>query len=342
MTGTVSSKELIECFGKHWIPFYQRERVMRAKKINSLIDVFKTGGKIDSIKLCLLGEYEYDPKAEVAVLDGKFIVIDGQQRLWALKESGATNLRIPVELFINICEEEQIALFHQFNRDQTKLCFGDLVKSTSGSFSEALRFLANPKRGELAIPLTTQTAKHSIGMALFCPVMFQVYMFIYKNLRLSSTNKGGKLLEFFSETYPKSEVAMTSFAMQNIMKITTDMFGTFDQKATVYRRPFFLAWCAVIINNFLMKTGKVELGKFESKIRDMPNRLGNNARIKELVRSGGDGVVVEIYNEIIDALNHKLHRGHLMRWSEVFAKGGETVSVPALSRYKTQQADMFN
>lgn len=136
MTGVVSSDELIEKFSESWIPHYQRERVLNKRKINSLKAIFLSGGKIDSIKINRIGEYAKEGRQ--AIISGSFRVIDGQQRLWALKESGAKGLKIPVELYLNIPEPEEIKLFHQFNRDPSKLTFGELAKSTGGSFASVV------------------------------------------------------------------------------------------------------------------------------------------------------------------------------------------------------------
>lgn len=316
MIGTITSDQLIEHFGKHWIPYYQRDRVMSSKKIERLIDIYKRHGKIDAIKLHLKGEYTYDKKRGEALLEGDFCVIDGQQRLWSLKDSLITDFKFPVEVYFNLKEDDQINLFHQFNRDPTKLSFGELAKSTQGPFGDSVRLMLK-RKNVMPIPLSVNGTKGHMSLSTFCPIMYQTHRKMYRDLRILKPAGGKVLLKFLADPYDGSEVNLTMFATRNVVQSCVDIFGTYDNKATAYRRSFFTAWCQMIVNNFLTTEGKVDFGKFKSKIKEIPDKVVMNAQIREVVKMGGEGAPEMIYNEMVDHLNHKLQRGHLPRTNEI-------------------------
>lgn len=317
MTGVISSEQLIAQFGSNWIPAYQRGRVLSASKIRALTEIFKNYGprKIDSIKLNIDGDCTIEKKTGEAILEGTISVIDGQQRLYALKESKVTGILLPVELYINLPVEEQIKLFHQFNKEGTQLSFGELAKSAIGPFSEPLRALL--RRKTTAIPLSINGNRHNMGLALFCPITHQCHRRLFRDVQLVAQSSGKSLLKFLEAPTPDHEVNLALYAAKNILAASVDIFGTYDNKATVYHRSFYLAFASVIINNFMESSGKVNFGKFKTKVKEIPEVLAMNAQIKEIVRGGGSGVVELLYNEIIDHLNFKLKSGHLLRTNEI-------------------------
>ena len=318
MTGVITSEQLIEKFSPRWIPYYQRGRVMNSGKIKSLVDIFKNYGKrkIDSIKLNLEGEYTVDKKRGEALLEGKISIIDGQQRLWALQESKVKDIKLPVELYINLPIEEQVKLFHQFNKDGTKLSFGELAKSTPGPFADAIRSLLK-RKGLTAIPLSVNPSRNTMGLNLFCPVVYHTHRRIYRDVQLTSWRGGKALLKFLETPYDQVEVNMSVFGAKMILQESVNVFGNYDSHATAYKRSFFNAWGCVVANNFMTTHGKVDFGKFTSKIKQIPDRVIQNAHVKEIVARGGEGAIEILYNEIIEHLNHKLRDGHLPRTDEI-------------------------
>jgi hypothetical protein len=333
MSGAISSDQLIKAFNKDWIPFYQRGRVMSKKKIQSLIGIYKSKGKIDSIKLNLEGEYTYDKKRGEALLEGQFSVIDGQQRLWSLMESKVTDIKIPVELYLNLSQEEQIRLFQQYNKEPTKLTIGELAKSSNGPVAQAVRPLLN-KKDSIPIRLSINASAEKLSLATFSQIVYQVHRRLYRDLKIMNVPSGKTLLKFLDDpSYPGVEVALSIFGARQILQASVDVFGAYDAKASVYRRAFFTAWFQLLINNFMGTSGKVEFGKFKSKIKEIPT-LSQNAQIRELIRSGGTGANELIYNKMVDHLNFKLKHGHLEKAQEIVQSEKAMEHVVGRSRTK--------
>ena len=317
LSGFITSDQLVKKFDKSWLPYYQRERVGRAKKISSLVNLFKAKGKIDSVTINVVGEFNYDGRKNEGILEGPFHVIDGQQRLWALQESKVTDLNIPVVLYVNLSDADAKLLFHQLNKEATKLTNGELAKSADGVFGVAARDLMR-KKGSTAIPISINGSVTTLGLNLFGALLYTIHRRLYRDLKIMRAAHGKSLLQFFEDkTYPENEVRMTIFAARKLLEQAVLTFGVYDSKATPYRRSFFHAWCHVIIHNFLLENGSIETGKFRVKIRDIQSKLVLNAQIRELVSMGGDGAVDLLYNRVVDHLNHKLKGGHIPRTDEI-------------------------
>lgn len=317
MNGFITSDQIVDNFDKSWLPYYQRERVPSPKKIRELINIFQSKGKIDSIKINLIGEYNFDKKRGDALLEGLFHLIDGQQRCWSLKDSKVRDIRIPVELYLNLPDEEARKLFQQYNKDATKLTFGEYAKSANGVFGIAIRELLR-KKGATAIPLTINGKISSMGLSGFCPLVYSIHRRLYRDLKVMRTSHGKDLLKFLEDqTYDPKEVAISLYAARKILQASVETFGTYDSKATAYRRSFFQAWCQVVIHNFLTGSGNIDVGKFRTKIRDIPTKLVVNAQVKELVANGGDVSADILYDKVVDHLNYKLKDGHLPRTGEI-------------------------
>jgi hypothetical protein len=317
MSGFISSDQLIDKFNKSWIMWYQRGRVPSQQKIMGLRSVFTSKGHIDSIKINLVGELTLDKKRGDALLQGEFHVIDGQQRLYALKESGVRDMNMPVELYLNISMTEEVKLFHQFNKDQTKLKFGELAKSTSGPFGDSVRALLN-RKDSLAMPLSINGSPTAINLSTFCPMVHCTHRRIFRDFKITNQSAGKPLLSFLADaSIPKDEVAITMYAARNVVAEAVNLFGKYDSKATAYRRSFFTAWYMVVIHNFLNGSGKVDYGKFKAKMKDVGDKVLLNARVREIVKVGGEGAADFIYDVIIEHLNHKLKDGRLPLLQEI-------------------------
>lgn len=316
LVGTIPSRELIAKFGKSWLPWYQRDRVLSTKKIASLKEIFKANKKIDSIKLNLLGQHTVGKKHGEALIEGEFHVIDGQQRLWALQESNVLDIRIPIELYLNIPMPEEVRLFHQFNNEGTDLSFGELAKSAQGELADTVRAYLKRKNA-MAIPISVNGNRDTIGLPRLCPVMYRSHRKMFRGVFVKSGVQGKILLRFLEAPIDKSEVAMLMFAVKNILQVTVDLFGSFDKKATAYKRTFFQAWTVVVINNFLSDDGKVSYGKFSGKVKEIPDKVINNSFVREVVKTGGESAFSLLYDEIVKHLNHKLKSGHLPLFNEL-------------------------
>jgi hypothetical protein len=313
MIGYINSKELIQGFKEEWIPAYQRERILRRKKINALVDIYRKGLPIDSVKLNLIGKTQRG--TDDFVLDGEFHVIDGQQRIWALKDSGVLDYKLPVELYVNIDLNEEIRLFHQFNSEPSKLTFGELAKSYTGPIADLIRQQMTTGRKNMALPLSVNSTANGLTLSTYCPVVLWISRKLSSGAFLESVPTGRRLKNFLQEDHDPRQILLIDFAVRNFLKQTAEIFGDYDHKATAYRRGFFLAWSHVVINNFLDTKGTFDFGKFENKIEGLHGLL-RNSRMKEMLSAStmNHGL---IYNMIIEVLNHKLKSGHLPEHKEI-------------------------
>lgn len=313
MNGYIKSCELIDGFSKSWFPQYQRDRVMRKKKINDLIDIFKNNKPIDSVKINFIGKHElYDTEA---ILEGKLHFIDGQQRVRALVDAGNREYKLPVELYLNLPYEEEVRLFHQYNRDATKLTFGDLIKSSSGIYPDIIRRFV--KRKDVPVPVAINSSANGVNLPVFCPILWLVHRKFANGILSERAPTGNRLIEMLSKDHDEKQALIVEFALNNLLASYAEIFGDFDNKATYYRRAFIMPCLHVFINFFLESNGKVDFGKFKGKVRDF-TALPNNSRVKELMSRGGDpSSMIEMYNIFIDELNHKLKHGHLPSFTDI-------------------------
>lgn len=304
-TGVIRSSELIEKFDKRWIPNYQRVRVPSKKKINSLIEIFKSNSPLEAIVLGIQGSYDHDRRKSAAVFEGRVSVIDGQQRLWALVDSGVENILVKVDIHLNIEPEKEIALFHQLNKDGTDLTFGELAKSVPGSFADLVRLYLK-KKDLLPFHLLVNGNNGGMSLSMFCPIIYLTHKKVILNTLYASSPSGKRSMNFLSENHPDKDVAMVQFAVKNMMEAYVEHFGAYNNKADAYKRSFFLAWNRLIINQFLTPEGKVEYGKFKQKMMEAPVKIMNDAMTKQVLRTGGDQAIMLIYDLIVEHLNHKL------------------------------------
>lgn len=329
--GFIQASELVKHFGPSWIPYYQRERVQRREKIIALTDIFKRGAPIDSIKLNLIGTVDQDGKE--ALLDGDMHVIDGQQRLWALKESGATDYKMPVELYINLPMEKEVELFHQFNDKGTDLSFGDLARSYAGPVADLLRRLIKSKR--TPIPMIFNNPKLGLNPSMMAPIMYLSYKKLMQQLTLKGIPSAGRLKQFLQMNEETFSVELLEFAVRNLLQKYVDLFGSFDHRAACYRRSVFLAWNHVVINNFLTPMGKIDFGKHAKKAEQAPSIL-RNSRAIELFSTGGTATEIELYDLFIEHFNYKLKGGLLLSATECSNDQGHLTRKAQRQQWETE------
>lgn len=306
MTGTILSDEIIDNFDKSWIDWYQRGRVMRSAKIKELTNIWKNNGDIGSITLNLIGDYIVEE--DEGLLEGTFHIVDGQQRILALLDANARGFRVKVELYINLTEEQEVGLFQQ-QKKATALSFGDFVKSAQGSYADVTYKLL--KKKIYPIPVVVNPSKCGVAFGVVCPIFHVVHKKIIDRLDLKELRQGKQLLSFFENVYDSKDVEIVEFAVKNIFESFVSIFGEFDNRARAYSRGFHLAWCAVVTKHFLTPTGKVDFGKFNNRMYDMPDILFTNSAFLELLRCSTTANIFDMRREIICYLNHKLQSGRL-------------------------------
>src|ERR1035437_8167872 len=102
LSGAISSSEIILNFSDAWIPKYQRQRLKNSSKISALKDVFLNNKSINAVQFQFKGKITKS-KADPTnmILDGDLEVMDGQQRIYALYETGVETYMLPVQIYIN-------------------------------------------------------------------------------------------------------------------------------------------------------------------------------------------------------------------------------------------------
>lgn len=310
MTGTIASRDLIKHFDRTWIPSYQRERVMSKRKISSLVGIFKEGRKIDSIKLNLRGEICEDKKTGDAILEGMFSVIDGQQRLFALRDSGADHLRVPIELYLNIPLEEEVRLFHQFNKEATKLKFGELAKSTQGEYGKLVQKLLRPQT-RVDIPIVINGGKTGMGLSVIAPLIHYIHKRQIEEVHLQDLLTGKNLLKFLEKPFDANTVMRVEFALKNVLSEYAKIFGNFDHRALAYRRAMLHAFTKVAIREFVEPTGKVDYRKFKKRIYEIPSMFMKNSVVMEKISQGTQEATIDLEIFLIEYLNRHMKHDQL-------------------------------
>lgn len=309
LSGFISGKELISNFdARVYFPKYQRERIRSTLKINQLKEIFQNNGRIDPITLNLLGDYRENNYS--ISLSGDIHVIDGQQRLYALRDVDAVDYNMPVFIHYNLDEPEEIKLFHQLNSKRTNLSFGELAKSCTGAFANVFR--AALKSRKIAINVVIRGNKGGMNASIYTNLLYWAHTKIFREETIKSITVGKSALRFLSLDIPEKEAQITGYAVQSILENYVDVFGTFDKSAMPYRRSFFLAWNHVVIDNFINKIGHVNFRKFKTKIGQV-DKLLRNAYLRELVSASGDSQNFMVYNMIVEHMNKSMRSDKLTK-----------------------------
>jgi hypothetical protein len=304
-SGYICSREILKHFNDSWIPEYQRDRIENKSKINALKEIFTTNQKIDAIKLNLIGEVEGGGTNKT--LRGKIHAIDGQQRLYALKESNVEDYYIPVELYVNLKVEEEADLYYRFNDKGTKLNFANVVLSFYSPLGELLRQVTEDKR--FPLPIVKQGNK-GINVQTITQVLYWSFHKLQGNIRVSRTGSG-HLKNFVNDTEFKNkhDVDFLYFTVKNLAQSYVDIWGTFDLDALAYKRNIFLAWCHVVISNFLQPNGKVDFKTFKAKAYAAPKLL-QSSKVQQLCGKLSDETT-EMLHDIFMVEFNKKRRGKL-------------------------------
>lgn len=303
--GFFNSSELITKFSSQWIPEYQRDRVMIKSKIEDLKKLYSAGSSIGSIKVAFIGDVVRGDSGRTASLNGKFSVIDGQQRLYALQESKAKGIRIPVEVFLNMREDEEIKLFNQYNTKATRLKSGDIVKSCSGSFGTLNKKIL--KYDTLPIKVSVNKSKVALPLASLCRLEYMIHKKLNSKVKQDSLVRpnADQIHKFLSDSFLNEVVLQNEFALKNLLQEYVEKFGEFDNRSTAYMRTFFFAWQTMVVQNFLMGSGQIDFSKFKNKAKQVSVQAVKSSRIKELCSGGGDLAHSEVYKILIDLMNFR-------------------------------------
>lgn len=302
LSGFIVGKELIKNFdAKVYFPKYQRERIKSRSKINQLKEIFETGAAIDPITLNLVGDFRVNQNS--ISLSGEIHVIDGQQRVYALREVGADDYMMPVFIHYNLEEAEEVKLFHQLNSKRSNLTFGELAKSCIGPFANVFRSAL--KSRTIPVKLVIRGSKGGMNASNYTNLLWWAHTKIFKEASVKTIIGGKQALNFISSPVPEKEAQVTGYAVQEILKHYVDVFGEYNDNAMPYKRSFFLAWNHVVVDNFVDHIGHINFKRFKGKI-SLVEKLLNNSYVRELCSSSGDAQNFLVYNEIVAHMNKSM------------------------------------
>ncbi len=307
MNGYMNSEDICKNF-KHetWLKYYQRGQVPSKKKSKELVEAFQSGQAIRPLLISFVGKV--DKHGKECLLEGEFHIVDGQQRTLALIKSNIPNTRIPVEVFFGLTLDQEADMF-RLQRKATSLKPGDHMKSMPGKTGDMIRkWLAEGKLGP--IPVTVNGSKDSISVTVVIAYFHWCMIKVIYNERRVSYITGATALDFVEKSHPERSLQLGAFALKNIFERYVEIFGAYDKRAKPYNNGFLRSLVHVIVDHFLKADGKIDLGRFEKKFYTFDTLL-NNSLARELM-SGGGGNLIPLYNLIVDHLNYKMAKRHLL------------------------------
>lgn len=310
LIGYISSKQIVENFGPSWLPEYQRGRIESRKKINALKKIFVEHKNIDSIKINL-ADGDWTTAGKLLTLTGHVHLIDGQQRVCALSESGVIDFNVPVEVYVGLSYSEELKLFHQFNEKATKLSLAELLRSYESLWSDLLRRVLKVR--SLPMKVTTGVKQSGISAIQYCTLLYWVASSMLGRQSQVRVPMSSTLKKFMRDSQPRvPEVQIVEVAVRRILQSYVATFGDFDYAATAYKRPVLLAWCHILVDNFLCANGTLDFDGFEKKIHD-GSRIVSNALLQEYARDTTTYGHYKMYNYLVDKyFNKNVRKGALL------------------------------
>ena len=312
--GMMDLGNLRGAFKQHWIPDYQRERVMRKVKINELVRLFVEKRPVDAIKLNYRGAVNETAEGifELDADRGHISIIDGQQRVLAALDSGVDDYQLPVELHFDLSREREVNLFWQFNHRATKLQSAELLKSSRGPYGHLLRNLTTYP----TIPVKTVVRagnRQGISLSAQARIIYTIHRAIHANevlLYLASVTQTFKLLD---EEVPREQVVATEQVFIHLWETFVSIFGEFDSKAMAYRGAVHLAMFKVFIIHFLdTRTHRLNFGKLRTRVEQLPHFFATSSRLKEISISGSASGILNTERAIVEFLNYRLTSNRLI------------------------------
>src|SRR5690606_137385 len=139
-----------------------------------------------------------------------------------------------------------IRLFHQFNKDGTRLTFGELAKSTQGTYGLILQRLLKPQ-SRLQIPLTINGNKYGLALSVIAPILHYAHVKLIDGVTLQYFIHGKSLLKFLENDFEEKDAQKVEFAFRNILNEYTRIFGAYEHRSLAYRRGMLHAFCKVVL-----------------------------------------------------------------------------------------------
>lgn len=329
LTGVISSSEIILHFSDAWIPGYQRQRLKNSTKIASIKDVYINKKSINAVQFQFKGKIiQSKANPTKMVLDGELEVLDGQQRVYALYETGIEDYMLPVQIYINRDVEEEVEMFHRYNAG-TALNLADYMLSFNGVMAKFIQrqMKKTGKNDPNHIPLSRTGNASGLAVGSGGVILYWCYwhtIALEQPGRIIPRTKN--LKNFFQdEAITESECRLAAFAYQNLCNLFVEVFGEFDHSASAYKRSFWLAWNLLMIRNFMDRTGHVEIRKFKTKAQAVKSELFGSAKFKEIKLGFSDESIEMIYDMLVRHFNHKLQKDHLPKFAELVERHDEAL-----------------
>ena len=300
IAGWIESGELIQEFSESWFPPYQRDRVQRKKKIHELKETILAGESLPAVTLNLVGKVR--AVTDGFNFEGDIHVIDGQQRIRAMIDTGKKDYLLVVTAHINLDEKDEKLKFIKLNTKGTKLPFGYLTRALDGPGADLIRRLL--KRGVAAVPISVNDRSKGITVSWLAPIVHMIYKrLVDKTTRIKYATTS-EVTKFLSDESPKERLSAVEFATKNLLAEYAKIFGNFDSRAQAYARGIFLPVTLVMIHNFITSEGKFNYKSFRTKIEEAPHKFLNSSFLRQVITSAGSNNGGEIvYAEFVKYLN---------------------------------------
>lgn len=296
--GFIKSGDILSNMDEKWIPSYQRERVDNRNKVLGIMAMYnERPNEAPPVRISFTGKIEADKKE--AILDGKFSIIDGQQRLLALRDSGNKNVSVAVQLYINIAVGDEVRMF-QAQKHQSKLTFGDYANSLNCPAGAWLRKWLT--KNTLPIRVSANPSANSLGLNLVCAIYRYCYRRMIDKTNVKTSVHGKGLISFLENLQDdKTKLSLVEYGLSNILKEYLRIFGEFDPRAAAYKRSFMLACCHLFVDAFITDSGHLNFGIHEKKTNAIPE-IFRSSKMREMITNNEREST--IYDEIVDFINH--------------------------------------
>lgn len=326
LSGVIKSSEIIANFDEKWIPKYQRQRLKNSSKINSLKKVFVEGKSINAVQFQFKGKIlkvKHDPT--LMQLDGELEVMDGQQRIYALYETGVENYLLPVQVYINRQVEEEVEMFHRFNSG-TPLNLADFMLSFNGPMAKFMQrqMKKTGKNDPNFIPLSRTGNQSGINVGMGGILLYWCHHHLL-GVEPQQILPRTKILKTFfqDEGITELETKHAAFAYQNLCTTFVNFFGEFDHSASAYKRGFWLAWNLLLVRNFMDRTGHIDIKRFKAKAQTIKTDIFDRAKFKEIKLGFSDESIETVYDLLVRHFNFKLQKGHLLKFADLVEQHDE-------------------
>jgi len=289
LVGVINSSDLIEGFDrKVCIPPYQRARVEKKVKISELKQIYKEDREMDVVKLNVReGDLREMASGKTKII-GQYYVIDGQQRILALIDSKVKDLDIPVQIWMGLTYDEELRLFNQFNAKPTKLTVADMIKSYNSPLSDLVRRVLKSRMYPIRMSLNQATK--GLTVTSYSTLLCLVHKKMVDGVRRTHCPSSTSLKSFMEDSRPsEAEMRTIEISMRRILQAYVDVFGDYSHGTLVYKRPFFLAWTHIMVDQFLQPGGTIDFGPFKAKFNRVQSLRTNSVVMEYAQDNSGYG-----------------------------------------------------